>query len=354
MAHYLNFEGGTYGRASYPRIVQATRAVEACRDAVAGWLGAKASEQVAFCSGATSAANALLKGIEMAEGTPVWVSPMEHNAVMRVLYYLKETRGIEIHVLPALADGTVDMQQLRALKLSGVEVFVINHQSNVNGVIQPVAEIAELCNRAYVPILVDVSQSLGSVPVLGDAWDVTALFFSGHKGLMGPTGIGGFLCRYPEGLKPYIHGGTGSNSDRYEMPDDLPDRYEAGTPNLVGIIGLLAAIENRPKPAHTPDDWLQCLSCLSCLSDIRLFRALEGERQGEVFSFTSDRMTPSELAGRLYAKYRIEVRSGLHCAPLAHRTLGTFPVGTVRISSSPYHTPEDLQILVKAIADACR
>lgn len=354
ISNYLNQEGGTYGRASYERIVRATTQVEACRDALAELLNVNRPETVIFTSGATSAVNALLKGFDLPPGSVIWVSPMEHNAVMRVLQYLKETLEIEVHVLPSLSDGTVNLRKLRKMEMKGNEIVIINHQSNVNGVIQPVKEIAGICNQEYIPTVIDVSQSLGFVPVRVDGWRVNAVFFSGHKGLLGPTGTGGFCCRFPEGLDPYDQGGTGSNSDSYDMPEALPDRYEAGTPNIVGIVGLLAAIEEKPAPAHTKDDLLQLMDGLSRIHGIRLYRALDSERQGEVFSFVSEEMNPSVLAGLLYERHRIEVRSGLHCAPLAHRTLGTFPEGTVRVSPSPYHTPADFEYLIKAVADVSR
>lgn len=354
ITRYLNQEGGTYGRASYGRIVQATARVEACRDALAGLLGVRQPEKVFFTSGATAGANALLKGIGIRRGSTVWVSPMEHNAVMRVLYAQKETIGIEVAVLPALSDGTIDLEQLYRIPLNGNETCIVNHQSNVNGMIQPVEEIAAFCKKQHIPLIMDVSQSLGYAPVEADKWEVDALFFSGHKGLLGPTGTGGVYCRSTDGLIPYYQGGTGSNSDNYIMPDILPDRFEAGTPNLVGIVGLLAAIEERPVTAHTREDLLTLTAELSRIPDIRFYGALNTRRQGEVFSLSGTKINPSALAGRLYDKYGIEVRSGLHCSPLAHRTLGTFPVGTVRISLSPYHTPADLEYLIKAVADVSR
>lgn len=351
---YLNDQGGTYGRASYRRIIETTALVEACRDALAAMLGVEMPEMVTFTSGATSAVNTLLKGGTVKPGFRVWISPLEHNAVTRVVEYLRESIGIEVRVLPAGVDGRIDLSMLPQTGIMPNDTVVVNHQSNVNGVIQPLEEVAAFCQQIGVPLFADVSQSLGYIPVCADRWGVKALFFSGHKGLLGPTGIGGLYCHDQYGLKPYKHGGTGSNSASYQMPDVMPDRFEAGTPNIVGIVGLLAAIENHPSSAHSRGDLLDLIEALSVLPGVRLLKASNPDHQGELFSLVSERLSVSTLSDRLYERYGIEVRTGLHCSPLAHTTLGTFHTGTVRISPSPYHTPQDFEYLLKAIADVAR
>lgn len=351
IARHLNQEGGTYGRASYGRIVQTTAMVESCRDALSEVIGADCPEHIFFTSGATAAVNTLLKGGMTPRSGRIWISGMEHNAVTRVLHHI----GAMVSVLPSLPDGTVDMDGLHRMEITGDELFMVNHQSNVNGVIQPIEEIASFCNSHNRPLVVDATQSIGYIPVLADVWGIDALFFSGHKGLLGPTGTGALYCRYPQRIISYNQGGTGSNSESYDMPDALPDRFEAGTPNTVGIAGLLAAIEHRPvQAAHTRGDLAEMIGELSRISDLKLFKAAEMESQGEVFSLTSRSLSPSALAVRLYTEYGLELRSGLHCAPLAHRTIGSYPTGTVRVSISLYHTPQDLEYLTKALYDVCR
>lgn len=351
IVHHLNHEGGTYGRASYGRIVQTTAMVESCRDALSGIIGSDCPEHLFFTSGATAAVNTLLKGGVISRGGRVCISGMEHNAVTRVLHHV----GAKVSVLPSLPDGMIDIDGLHRMEITGDELFIVNHQSNVNGVIQPIEEIADFCTSHQLPLVLDVTQSVGYIPVLADVWGVDALFFSGHKGLLGPTGTGALHCRYPQKIASYNHGGTGSNSESYEMPEALPDRFEAGTPNTVGIAGLLAAVEHRPtEAAHTREDLAEMISELSRIPDLKLFKAAELESQGEVFSLISRSLTPSTLAVRLYTEYGLELRSGLHCAPLAHRTIGSYPTGTVRISTSLYHTPQDLEYLTKALYDVCR
>ena len=351
MAHYLTEEGGTYGRAAYNRVRKATLQVEQCRDSLAAVMGVKEPEKVSFTSNATTGLNALLLGL-LSKQTVIRVSPMEHNAVMRPLWHLHQTKGIRIETLPSLADGTIDLDALYKLSAGDGELFVINHLSNVNGVIQPLPEICRLAASRGWQIMLDAAQSLGEIPVDASGWDIDYIAFTGHKGLLGPTGTGGFYCKEPSQLQPTLFGGTGSLSDSYEMPAELPDRFQAGTPNVAGIVGLRAALQNRPVACHSKSNMLDCIKAISQLPGIRVHGAIHPEQQGELFSVTHEKLSPADLSQRLFDRHGIETRSGLHCAPLAHRTLGTFPAGTVRIALSPYHTPADLDYLIKAITDA--
>ncbi|WP_262920291.1 aminotransferase class V-fold PLP-dependent enzyme [Parabacteroides sp. FAFU027] len=351
ISRYLNEEGGTYGRAAYERVRNATMQVEDCRDALAHLLGVNDAENIAFTANATTGLNAILFGLELKLGARVWVSPLEHNAVMRPLRHLQETKGLEIKTLPAGNDGSIDIAALESLPANDCDLLVINHLSNVNGVIQPIREIAQIAHTKGWFIILDASQSLGEIPVNAGDWGVDFIAFTGHKGLLGPTGTGGFYAKNPSLLQPTIFGGTGSLSESYDMPDELPDRFQPGTPNVAGIIGLLAALENRPMPQHTHNDFFECLNAIEKLPGVRLYKANNPEQQGELFSLTHERLSTGDFAQLLYDRHGIETRSGLHCAPLAHRTLGTFPSGTVRFSLSPYHTPDDLAYLIKAIAD---
>lgn len=349
VADYLAAEGGTYGRAAYGRAWEATRRVEECRDRVGRLLGLDSGDRVFFTPNATAALNTVLKGLDLA-GKKVWVSPLEHHAVMRPLAYLRETAGARTEVLPHLRDGRIDPDALRRTGPEDAALIVVNHQSNVNGAIQPLDEIYAWAGG--VPVLVDAAQSLGCVPVAARQADYVA--FTGHKGLLGPTGTGGFYARQPQLLRPLLHGGTGSRSESYEMPEAWPDRFEAGTPNVAGLIGLGAALQHRPQARHTFADFLDFMQSVVALPGIRVWKAEDPNAQGELFSFGHDRIPPSELARRLYENAGIETRAGLHCAPLAHRTLGTFPAGTVRAALSPYHAPRDLEFFVESLASVLR
>lgn len=346
---YIRECGGTYGRASYSRVFQATSIVEQCRDGIARIIGAAKCENVFFTMNATQGANTVLKGLGLHD-CRVLVSPLEHNAVMRPLQYLADNNGVVVEVLPSDECGRVDVKRLNDVDLGGVALIVVNHQSNVNGVIQPVAEIAAW--SGVVPVMIDASQSIGYGDIKVDEWGVDYLVFTGHKGLLAPTGTGGFFARNPNKINTYIHGGTGSKSDSYQMPDIYPDRFEAGTPNIAGLVGLAAALENRPKPLHGFDDFCNCVNTLRQTPGVTVYASVESCRQdmqAEVFSFTHSKYSTSELCDLLYRNHGCEIRAGLHCSPLAHKTLGTLPEGALRLSFSPFHTPEDITTLTNAI-----
>lgn len=347
MAHFLTDIGGTYGRAAYSRVVDATRIVEACRDAVARVMGVGDASKIAFTAGATMAVNTILRGLLNLKGGRVLVSPLEHNAVMRPLTAL----GVAIDTLPALSDGSIDTERLREVDTTGVALVVVNHQSNVNGVVQPLEDICRWAHAQNLKVMADCSQSLPSAAVEADEWGLDFAVFTGHKGLLGPSGTGGFYARDPGSVAPLVYGGTGSNSESYEMPEQWPDRFEAGTPNLVGIAGLGAALENRPRPLHTRQDFLDTAAGIAALPGFRVYKALDVQAQGELFSLTHERLSPSRLAALLWEEYGIETRAGLHCAPAAHRTIGTFPHGTVRIAAGPYLTPQDFETLLAALSE---
>lgn len=351
MSKYLTEQGGTYGRAAYSRVQHATALVESCRDAIAGILSVPDPEKIVFTSNATTALNAIFSGLDFPKDCAIWVSPLEHNAVLRPLWNLQKRRGIQVNTLPHFPDGTIDCEALQKISMDKIDWLVINHLSNVNGLIQPLDKISAMAKANGWGIIIDASQSLGEISINAKETDVDFIAFTGHKSLMGPTGTGGFYCKNPSLLRPTIFGGTGSLSDSYEMPEEMPDRFQAGTPNIVGIVGLLAALENRPIPHHSFDQFIDLLQELESSSKIKIIKASRQKQQGELFSFTSEKASPAVIAQRLNDKFGIETRSGLHCAPLAHRTLKTFPEGTVRISLSPYHTVEDLNNLIEAIYD---
>ncbi len=369
ISSYLTEVGGTYGRAAYGRVYRSSAMVEACRDLLAQRLNAS-PESVFFTKNATEAANLILSSLSLTG--IVWVSPMEHNAIMRPLTHLAEQKGFEIRYLPCLQNGKVDLEALASLSSDNASLVIINHQSNVNGVVQPLKEIKRWCGA--IPMLVDATQSFGRLPLDVKTLDLDFLFFTGHKYLLGPTGIGGFYVKDPTQLTPLLYGGTGSHSASYDMPELYPDRFEAGTPNLVGIAGLKAALENPVPSAHTSADWLSLLARLSELSDLKIYASLdlslcsdtdlfspvsatrfESESPyGELFSLRHAEMSVSEFSYRLFDEYGIETRSGLLCAPLAHRTLQTFPEGTVRIAPSVFHTPSDFERLYDAVLKLSR
>jgi len=347
MARYLNELGGPYGRSAYPRSVQVSKQIEAVRELLADRLGATDSSSVVFTHNATHAINLVLRGLPL-EGKQVLISPLEHNAVTRPLACLQAQRGVTMSTLPHGSDGLIDPDAVARSITASTALAIVSHQSNVNGLIQPIARIKQALGA--IPLLVDASQSCGHVLLRLDSWGIDFCAITGHKGLLGPTGTGALFVRNPSLLDPLIAGGTGSNSDSVEMPDFAPDKYEAGTLNIAGIIGLGAALRTTPEARHTAGDLLALIAEARSMPNLRVYCAQDPDRQGPLFSFNHARLDCSAVARFLLDKYGIEVRSGLQCAPVAHQTLGTFPKGTVRIAPSVYHTPDDLRYVRDALS----
>ncbi|NLF97578.1 MAG: aminotransferase class V-fold PLP-dependent enzyme [Candidatus Riflebacteria bacterium] len=346
IATYLNEGGGSYGRSSYPRAFSASRTIERLRDRMSEIIGTSLAENIVFTSCATMALNTVIRGFAW-KHRRVLHSALEHNAVMRPLFMLQQKHGIELITMPAHSDGSIDLAKLSQCDFSNIDLVVVNHQSNVNGVIQPLEKLRALLGD--IPILVDTSQSLGNTPVKADEWGLDFVAFTGHKSLLGPTGTGGLFMRNPALVESLIYGGTGSASDSYEMPTNMPDRFEAGTPNLAGLHGLLAALENKPECQYQRQDFVNLLTDLRKISNLSVYTASDIEWQGPVISMTCSHLEPGAFGERLYQEFGIETRIGLHCAPLVHRHLGTFPTGTVRFAFSPYHQRKDFDYLLEAV-----
>ncbi|WP_025007080.1 aminotransferase class V-fold PLP-dependent enzyme [Marinilabilia salmonicolor] len=270
MAEFVRNTGGTYGRAAYQRVYKTSSMIEECRDELAKVIGVGESGNIAFTQNATHAINTVLFGLNLHD-CEVLVSPLEHNAVMRPLERLRETSNVRWKVLPAKEDGTIIPEQIPGIITDLTRLVIVNHESNVNGVIQPVEKIREFIGN--IPLLVDTTQSLGSVSFEGDKWGVDFIAFTGHKGLLGPTGTGGFYVRNPELLSSLIFGGTGSRSESMEMPLFAPDKFEAGTHNTVGIAGLLAALKNRPEQDWNSSDFNGLIAQLQQVSGVRVLTA---------------------------------------------------------------------------------
>ena len=341
-------QGGTYGRAAYNRNIEVSRMVENTRQSLSEIIGTSLVSNVIFTYNSTSALNSIIKGFKYQKRN-VLISPLEHNSVTRPLEYLRNQGVIDYKVLPHFHDGLIDINKLNDFDLKTIDLVIINHVSNVNGVIQPIQKIKSIIGD--VPILVDASQSLGKVDFKADEWKIEYLAFTGHKGLLGPTGIGGFFIRDPESINPFLHGGTGSNSDKFDMPAFCPDKFEAGTQNILGIYGLYGAISGKHNNLYSNESFINLLRNLKELKNIKLICADNTENQSDVFSIIPLKVSVSEFSRNLYDIHGIEVRSGLHCATIAHQTLKTYPLGTIRFSLSNFHNNDDLIHLYNCIAD---
>ncbi len=347
ISKYLNEIGGTYGRSYHSKAIQVSKIVEETRNIFASMINAQNSSNVVFTHNATHGINTVIKGLNL-KNCEVAVSVLEHNAVMRPLTAIAEQNSIKIRFFPSFSDGLIDVSKVSEVITEKTALVVVNHMSNVNGLIQPVEKIKEIVGS--IPMLVDAAQSGGHIKIdVSKGFDFVA--FTGHKGLLGPTGTGILYIRNPEMLNSFIEGGTGSRSESVEMPQFMPDKFEAGTPNIAGIFGLRAALMNRPVPAHSFKELAQLIENIEEIDGFNVVRANDINNQGALFSILSSVMDPSVLGMKLFEKYGIETRIGLHCAPLAHKHLGTFPQGTVRISFSPYHTNEDIEYLLNSLIE---
>lgn len=348
MRRYSDEIGGPYGRSAYGRVLDVARVVEETRDLLAQSIGAATGDFIAFSSNATEALNTVLWGLNLHDAH-ILVSPIEHNAVMRPLWALSQHKNVRFEILPHFPDGTIATEQIPHAIRPDTALVVVNHQSNVNGVIQPLAEIKNVIGN--IALLVDASQSCGHTELDVEKWGIDYCALTGHKGLLGPTGTGALFLRDHSFVRPFRYGGTGSRSETFEMPDVMPDKFEAGTPNVAGIFGLGEALRHPPSSQHSQDDFLWLIQEVESIPSLEIFRAGSIEHQGPLFSLRHAVASSSDISQTLSSEYQIETRAGLHCAPLAHKTLGTSPQGTVRISVSPYHSREDFEYLVSALRE---
>lgn len=342
-------EGGTYGRSAYPRVAEVSRRVEAARESLAEAFGVGRAERVIFTPGATWSLNLVLRD-RLRDGGRVLVSPLEHNAVMRPLSALAAA-GVRVEEFPAGPDGRIQPEALTAEQLAGTTLAVVNQLSNVNGVIQPLAAIRQVLGE--IPLLVDAAQSAGKVPLQVDRDNFDYVAISGHKGLLGLPGCGLLLLGpRAERLQPLAAGGTGSRSEAEAMPEFLPDALEAGTPNIPGILAMAAGLAWRRQEDREPGVRLEELRrALDGLPGVRIHAARDAEARGPLFSLNIEGISPSDLARRLSEDAGLDLRSGLHCAPRAHRFLGTLAAGgTVRIAPGPDQPEEDFACLYEAMA----
>ncbi|MDR0889721.1 MAG: aminotransferase class V-fold PLP-dependent enzyme [Oscillospiraceae bacterium] len=333
------------GRGGHPAAMAAADAVYSCRER-AGQLFDADVEQVAFTLNATHALNIAIKSI-VPPGGRVVTSGFEHNAVTRPLH------AIGAQVVKATSPLFSQEKTLAAFERQltpGTAAAVCTHVSNVFGYILPIEGIARLCKKRGIPLIIDASQSAGTLPVSLRESGAAFIAMPGHKGLYGPQGTGILLCA--NGGEPLLEGGTGSNSAFLEMPDFMPDRLEAGTHNVSGIAGLRAGIDyvlfRTPQRifAHEQHLLQQARQVLSGYRNLQLYA---GDSQSGVLSFRAQDMD-CETLGQEFARFGIATRAGLHCAPQAHESAGTFESGTVRISFSAFNTANE----VRQFAGVCR
>ena len=356
MADYVEKVGATINRSSYASAQEAELVTLSLRERLCRLFNHPDPTHAVLTPGATAGLNMVIKGL-LRPGDHCLVSSMEHNAVMRPLVQL-EREGVAFERIPCDAQGRLRLEALPGMIKLNTRLVVMAHGSNVCGTVQDAEAVGKICRERGVPFALDAAQTAGHIEVDFERFGLAALVVPGHKGLLGPQGIGALLldADFARRLTPLVAGGTGSASYSEELPDWMPDRFESGTPNMPGVYGWEAALrwlentgietlENHEKTLSK-----RFLEGIYGLKNVKLYGATVPEGRTGVFSVGFLNCDNAEAAWRLEREFGILTRCGLHCAPSAHKTLGSFPEGSVRFSTGWANTEADIDAALSAIA----
>lgn len=347
--------GANPGRSGHRSALEAARRILEAREAVAGLLGAADASRVIFTLNGTHALNLALKGA-LRPGDHVVTTQMEHNSVLRPLAAL-ERRGVSVTHVDGEPDGTVPVAALERALRPGTRLVALCHGSNVAGTLQEAEAVGDLCRRKGLLFLLDAAQTLGALPLDVVRLGVHLLAAPGHKGLLGPQGTGLLYVAPGVEVEPLSEGGTGSRSEERSMPEEMPEALEAGTLNTPGLAGLAAGVDYLAERGvadvrRAEEEILEyLLPELAAVPGLVLYGPREAARRVAVVSFNLAGRDGAHLGFALDEAYDIAVRVGLHCAPDAHKTLGSFPAGSVRASFGPFNTLGDAEALVRALRE---
>lgn len=353
--HCLRNMGANPGRGGHSMARAASMLLYETREALAELFGIDDANQLVFTHNATDAVNMAILGF-LNPGDTIVTTAMEHNAVARAVR-LAEARGAQVIVIPCNRAGQLDMEAMTAVLRQKPKAVIMTHASNVTGTIMPVAEVGKLTQQLGITLMVDASQTAGVETIDVAAMGIDVLAFSGHKGLLGPQGTGGLYVHESVSIKPLRVGGTGSLSESDQQPEFMPDRLESGTPNTPGIAGLRAGVqfilqtkqnEIRARELALTKQLLAGLAAIPAVS----IHGLPGTHgRTAVVSFTLADRDSGEIAHILDREYAIACRSGLHCAPWAHQTMGTLKTGTVRLSPGYFTSESEIEQVLAAIRE---
>lgn len=345
---------GNPGRSGHTRTLDADRLIYKTREAVAGLFNISDPGRVVFTLNATDALNIALKGL-LAAGDHVLHTSMDHNSVLRPLSKLRNDGLITTGEIPCSPQGFPDLDFLEKAYQPKTRLLVINHASNVTGTIMPLKAMIGSAHRQDVLVLVDAAQTAGSIKIDVASDEIDMLAFTGHKALLGPTGTGGLYVKPGLDLRPLREGGTGSQSEIDLHPESMPERLEAGTLNSAGLAGLLEGIRFIEKAGlkeirnHEKNIRSYLYEELQSIRGVTLYGPADPEQCSCIVSFSLDNADCGDIGFILENSYGILCRTGLHCAPLAHKAIGTFPEGTVRLSPGFFSSLSDIDFLVAAI-----
>ena len=359
MDEFLRRKGGNPGRGSHSMAIAAKDTVEETRMLLARLINSPEVYRIVFTLNCTDALNLGLKGF-LKPGDHVITDKMSHNSVVRPLNTL-EKRGLRVtRLTPSDELGFVSPEDIEKAIIPDTRLVIITHASNVTGTIQPIAQYGIIAHKHNLVFMVDAAQTAGKYPIDVQQANIDLLAFPGHKGLLGPTGTGALYIGERVNLDTLREGGTGSFSENEDQPEILPDRYESGTQNGVGIAGLGAGVkfiqeEGMEKIRRYEDHLTDVLiEDLRQIPGVTLYVAKEGAEQAPVVSLNVNGFEPGEVGTILDQAFDIKVRTGLHCAPIAHRTIKTFPKGTVRLSPGYFNTIQDIELTVSALERIAR
>ncbi len=357
MSRFLSEVGANPGRAGHRLANESARIVYDTREVLARLFHVADPLRIVFGPNATHALNLALRGI-LRSGDHVITSCVEHNSTMRPLRAL-EKQGVALTVVACSPQGFLHPDDVARAVRENTRMIALNHASNVLGSILPIAEVGAFARGREILFLVDAAQSAGACEIDIDACRIDLLAFTGHKSLYGPMGTGGLVIGERVDMahfEPLVRGGTGSRSEHEHQPDFLPDALESGTPNVVGLAGLFAGaqwvIEKGVENIRRHEIALTCraIDGLRGIGGVTVHGGLDAARQTATVSFTMAALSPSEAALRLDEQYGVLCRAGLHCSPSTHKTIGTFPQGTIRFSMGALTTEEHLDAALEAVA----
>ena len=359
---YMTTIGANINRGGYQTAYDLEGTVFETREMLAELFNGGDCRNVVFTKNITESINVVLKGF-LKPGDHILCSSMEHNAVMRPLVQL-EKNGVEFDRIPGTCAGELVLDRVESLIKPNTVAIVMSHASNLCGTINPLKEVGEICQAHGLRFIVDSAQTAGVVPIDMKEMHIDALCFTGHKSLLGPQGIGGFILteEMVSLTDPILSGGTGSISHTEEIPDFMPDRFEPGTMNIPGIVGLHASlnwIKNKGLDAINEHElsltrrFIDGLVPLEEAGKLKIIGLKGTEGRTAVVSVQTIGVDCADAAFRLDFEYGIMTRVGLHCAPNAHKTLGTFPVGTVRFSFGAFNTDAEVDAVIKALTEIC-
>jgi cysteine desulfurase family protein len=344
------------GRAGHKMALAAEHALDDCRHLLNQYFHGEAPERFVFTLNCTDALNMAFKGV-LADGDHVVTTDLEHNSVSRPLRAMELAGRITWTRVRADGGGTIDPDDVRRAVTPRTRLIALTHASNVLGTVQPVAEVGRHARERNLLFLVDAAQTAGVLPIDVQALHIDLVAFPGHKGLLGPTGTGALYVGPRADVRAWREGGTGGDSASETQPRELPHFLEGGTPNLLGVAGLAAGLRFVQEEgldrihAHETELTERLRRRLDEIGGYEVFGHRDAPRRVGTLSFRSEAVPALELGGILDQSFDVAVRPGLHCAPYIHRSLGTFPDGTVRVSPGPFNTKQDIDHLARALAE---